>query len=574
MFERSFVINLPFKSDRLAQFQASVPAAFGSVSVWPAVHGDSVLHPDWWTAGRGAWGCYRSHLQILEHCYQTGVDSYVVFEDDAIFRPNADSLLVSFLDELPPDWEQIYLGGQLLHEGQHPPRKVSDNVFIPYNVNRTHCFAVHRRGYEKLYKHLHAAPFQNGEHIDHHAGRLHESGNLKLYCPGKWIVGQDAGPSNISGKTNPAHFWIDPEKTGRSDWLTEPTTCVFLEAPIEVAVELQLRGWHRGHWQNADRLDRGVCDAVASSDPREGLMQWYRTVAPEAVREGHTNVCLYHPELTWSSIESLPIPNVVRVTCQTVDEAIAIYDRHQAARASADNRTVRPKKNLIYHIWPKAGNGMWQWNVEQLLKRIELFDGVRTIGIVTGDAATDNMTDTLEAVQAAFAGVRIDNWLTCPNNPDLGEVVTFEKMLESLPHDANHITFYGHAKGVRHSGERNTKRWAETMYEICLDNESFIEAALRSHPITGPFKRGIGLNQDDWHYSGTFFWFRNADVFARNWRTIDQNYMGVEFWPRRLFNQTEGGSLFGHEAGFLYDDDAWNTHIQPWIEKWREVAGG
>jgi GR25 family glycosyltransferase involved in LPS biosynthesis len=151
-------------------------------------------------------------MQILEHCYQKGIESYVVFEDDAIFKQGFDELLTSFLAELPSDWEQVYLGGQLLHESQHPPDRISDHVYRPYNVNRTHCFAVHQRGYAKLYKHLNAAPFAHGHHIDHHLGLIHETKGINVYCPHKWIVGQDAGSSNISGRNNAATYWTDPEK--------------------------------------------------------------------------------------------------------------------------------------------------------------------------------------------------------------------------------------------------------------------------------------------------------------------------------------------------------------------------
>ena len=212
MFGKAFVINLPFKQDRLDTFLRNAPECLGKIEVWPAIHGETVLHPDWWTAGRGAWGCYRSHLQILEHCYNSGLESYIVFEDDALFRADFEILLKQLMAELPGDWEQLYLGGQLLHEQRHPPQRFTDHLLIPFNVNRTHCFAVHQRGYEKLYRHLNAVPFQNGEHIDHHLGRLHESRGLKIYCPAKWLVGQDGGPSNISGNTNAATFWIDPEK--------------------------------------------------------------------------------------------------------------------------------------------------------------------------------------------------------------------------------------------------------------------------------------------------------------------------------------------------------------------------
>lgn len=560
MFEKTFVINLPFKTERLEAFQRAVPRILGEVQVWPAVHGDSIQHPSWWKSGRGAWGCLRSHLQILEYCYQQKVESYLVCEDDSIFRPDFTEVFTKFMAELPGDWQQVYLGGQLLHEMQHPPRKVSDNVYVPHNVNRTHCFAVHQRGYEEIYKHLNE-PFRDCEHIDHHMGRLHETGAIKIYCPGKWIVGQDSGPSSISGNNNAATYWVDPEKLSDANraWQKRPIPAVFLEASIETAVELERRGWHRGKWQNEHRLDRGVCDAISAPDTKARLTEWHRIVTPEAVREGKTCVCLHHPSLHWDCVKQLECATFHRIVAANADEAesqLAAIERPETSQAFSEQR------HLIYHLWPRKGNGQWQWNVRQLLKRIEQFDGARTIAVATGEDA-----DLLVDVQREFDGARIDNWLEIPNDQNLWEVASFSKMMETLPQRSG-FTFYGHGKGVRHDGQYNTKKWAEAMYEICLDDPAFVEESLNQYAITGPFKRGDDSGM--WHYSGTFFWFRNKDVFSRDWRKIDNNHMGVEFWTRNVFGPHEGGSLFGHQAGWLYDDSEWDSHIQPWLDNWRK----
>ncbi len=352
MFAKSFVINLTFKTDRLQTFMASLPACFQGVEVWPAVHGDTVQHPDWWKSGRGAWGCYRSHLQILEKCYNEQVDSYIVFEDDAIFDPELVTRLDQFLKHLPADWEQIYLGGQLLHESQNPPRKVNDHVFIPFNVNRTHCFAVHRRGYEKLYKHLNAAPFVEHEHIDHHLGRLHETGSLKLYCPGKWLVGQAAGRSNISGNHNAATFWTHPERLSQEfrTWHSRVIPAVYLDAPFNVAMELDASGWHRGHWKNDQQLDRGVCRAAESATKEgfaEALKSWYAAVLPEAVREGKQCVCVYHPQVPWECVEAVPIDRAwQRIKADTATDArrqLAEWSSHAQSQESTSIVWSPPK---------------------------------------------------------------------------------------------------------------------------------------------------------------------------------------------------------------------------------------
>ncbi len=211
--EKSFVINLDHRRDRLTSFYGRLPNEFllGKPERWQAIQGDLVKHPDWWSAGNGAWGCYKSHLNILEHCLNNKIYSYAVFEDDAVFVDNFNSKLTDFMLNIP-DWGMVYLGGQLLKEFNHPPQKVNDFVYIPYNVNRTHAFMLKgKETMEIVYKFLHAVPFEDTFHIDHHLGLLHERQQFPLFVPNKWLVGQYEGSSNISGNFNGTQFFSDPE---------------------------------------------------------------------------------------------------------------------------------------------------------------------------------------------------------------------------------------------------------------------------------------------------------------------------------------------------------------------------
>lgn len=569
MFAKVFVINLPFKSDRLKVFRKNYPDSLPDFEVWPAVHGDSIRHPNWWVSGAGAWGCYRSHLQILEWCYQNNIESYLVFEDDAIFIQNFDGHFAEFATELPPDWEMIYLGGQLLHEAKHPPRKISDCIYIPYNVNRTHCFAIHSRGYEKVYKHL-CDQMRPREHIDHHLGRLHESGNLKIYCSGKWLVGQDGGPSNISAQHNAATFWIDPEKLAIDNrtWLERIIPAVYLEASIETAVELERRGWHRGHWQNEERLDRGVCNAIASSDIKGGLTGWYAAVSPEAVREGKNCVCLHHPSLSYNVVRDLTCAKFIHIQAETADEAEAKLRAEMSSTSDIEKENENKKKrNLVYHIWPKKGNGTWLWNVEQLLKRIDQFDGIRSIAV-----AIDENSDSLEDVKAAFGEVRIDNWIEVKNSVSDGEATTFNLLLDTIRADDDSITFRGHAKGVRYDNPEETRDWSSMMYEVCLDNENYVDAMLENYPCCGPFVvESDWPNHGRWHFSGAFYWFRTSELMREKSKVGNEGYWLAELWPQIMWERPQAGVLFGQTCARLYDKPELQR-MKEWLAGWRQAS--
>ena len=228
----------------------------------------------------------------------------------------------------------------------------------------------------------------------------------------------------------------------------------------------------------------------------------------------------------------------------------------------------------MYHIWPHSRSDNWRWNITQLRQRMHLFDGTRSIGVVT-----DPDTATLADVQAEFCDTRIDNWFESANQPLigepgnvmsddgacalLGEGLTFIPLLHTLPRDENDVTFYGHARGARYAPgdghfERH-RRWSNMLYRGNLDDWPRVLTALTNQPMAGLFKRyeDFDLKRNwHWHYSGTFFWFRNADVFrSPDWpRLFPAMYGQVEAWPANMFRADEVACLFGDGAQHLYQE--------------------
>ena len=121
--------------------------------------------------------------------------------------------------------------------------------------------------------------------------------------------------------------------------------------------------------------------------------------------------------------------------------------------------------------------------------------------------------------------------------------------------DANEITFYGHAKGVKY--EPNIplpiRRWSEVQYQVVLDDWLTIREQLQRYAMTGPFKRYGRFNPHhnlaDWHYSGTYFWMRHSHLFARDYQNIPQFYGGVETWPGTVFRKEETACVFVDDLG-------------------------
>lgn len=329
--ERAFVISLPFRQDRLTNFRGLTEGlqSIPKVEVWNAVHGDTCQPPENWVAGAGAWGCYRSHLAILEYCLNNHVGSYVVFEDDAQFRPGFDLALEKFASSIPDDWQQAYLGGQLLHTHTHPTVKINSNVYRPYNVNRTHCFAVSRDGMLPIYQHICNLPFVAKEHIDHHLGRWHEDQRNAVYVPPRWLVGQMGFSSNVSGKVEAVEFFADPVETALNHRLYEDPLCVVFRGPRQL-LQSARNYLHQGNSLDAAGCDVTLSQAAKYADPTPEIDRWYGWIRGEIVRSNSKAIpCLFHPRITDEMLEKCSFRTVV-LSPSKLEEIIEFHDQIQS----------------------------------------------------------------------------------------------------------------------------------------------------------------------------------------------------------------------------------------------------
>lgn len=217
IFDAVYVINCAHRPDRLERVSNHLVEQglvdIEKVTFYPAVIGDWVTCPSDWKTGNGAWGCFRSHQRIMEDVMhqrderlQLVIKKLLILEDDVFFLENALENINRFMEVVPDDWGQIYLGGQ--HQVKPEPTKV-EGVIVGRSVNRTHAYAIHERHIHRVYRHICYATDYRGtyKHIDHQLELAHQRRDWPVYCPEKWFCGQEAGSSNVSGKTLDRMTW-------------------------------------------------------------------------------------------------------------------------------------------------------------------------------------------------------------------------------------------------------------------------------------------------------------------------------------------------------------------------------
>jgi len=246
------------------------------------------------------------------------------------------------------------------------------------------------------------------------------------------------------------------------------------------------------------------------------------------------------------------------------------------------------RKNLIYHIYPLTKTRwVWQWNLDQILQRIDLFNGRKIVGIVY-----DEKTDPPEMVKEYLSGHGFEfvvekNHVGKTKSKCLGENVTAVKMMSMVRSFEHEVTFRAHAKGVTkvfgkdtvcsedslgtvsHRGE-TVKDWTEIMYATCLDDWPTVKEHLEEFAMTGPFRRNSRVGGSHWFFSGSFYWFEHTRFYQRNWEGIEPKRHGVESLPGLLFNSSEVGCLHGDNAGSLYHDRYMQNKAWPEFQKWKE----
>jgi len=236
----------------------------------------------------------------------------------------------------------------------------------------------------------------------------------------------------------------------------------------------------------------------------------------------------------------------------------------EGPKSKIQNPPVATTRHLLYHVYAPPGSDVWRKNVRQLVRRIELFNGRRCVAIATGPGLVSPAE-----VRAAFREGRAPSpaereieFLEIPNSPCLRERATFEALMERVAStEPGGATFYAHAKGGATIGDATgVMFWRNLMYRALLDDFERVRAALAGAPIVGTHRLGFrvvypdALASSDWHFSGAFFWFRNADVFGRDWRSaLAPSGWGVEAWPGRLFPISQSRCLTMEDPVNPYD---------------------
>jgi GR25 family glycosyltransferase involved in LPS biosynthesis len=138
-FPYKVCINLDRRPDRWRQMRLKFERhGIQTVRRFPALDGDGLEIPSHWRHTTGAYGCLRSHLEVVSEARRLGASGVFIFEDDVVFDHQFRKKFSARVKELPADWDMLYLGA--LHKDE--PIKVSENIARITEAYSTYAYAL------------------------------------------------------------------------------------------------------------------------------------------------------------------------------------------------------------------------------------------------------------------------------------------------------------------------------------------------------------------------------------------------------------------------------------------------
>ncbi len=146
-FPHKVCINLEKRRDRWERMCARFSEhGIEGVERFPALDGRELTPPDGWAASRGAYGCLRSHLAVVEHARRENWPSVLIFEDDAVLDPQFGIKFPGFVEQLPAGWDMLLFGG--IH--YLPLIRVAQNVIKIDHSLSTYAYAMRHTVYDRF----------------------------------------------------------------------------------------------------------------------------------------------------------------------------------------------------------------------------------------------------------------------------------------------------------------------------------------------------------------------------------------------------------------------------------------
>jgi GR25 family glycosyltransferase involved in LPS biosynthesis len=148
-FEKIYYINLERRKDRNQECIDELKKYNIIAERFDAVDAN-LLDRNNWTHSMGNLGCVNSHLNIIKKAKENKYKNILILEDDVVFDVDMEENFKKYYNQVPENWDILYLSGNHnQHEG-YTLEMVSENVGRCHLTYTTHSFVVRESMYDTI----------------------------------------------------------------------------------------------------------------------------------------------------------------------------------------------------------------------------------------------------------------------------------------------------------------------------------------------------------------------------------------------------------------------------------------
>jgi glycosyl transferase family 25 len=176
IFPYAVCINLDRRTERWQQMRREFARHdIHSVRRFPAIDGEAIEVPENWAHTRGAYGCLRSHVEVVREARAQGVERALILEDDVAFDDDLARKFAAGMADLPGDWDMLFFGA--LHKEE--PIRITENVVRITRANSTFACALRDTVFDAFIE----LNSNTHEVLDHNSFVLQQQFNCYCFMP-------------------------------------------------------------------------------------------------------------------------------------------------------------------------------------------------------------------------------------------------------------------------------------------------------------------------------------------------------------------------------------------------------
>jgi len=144
-FNGAYCINLFSRMDKWAECLKEFDKHGLCVEWHNGVDGEKIIYQG--DLKKGVVGCFMSHKNLITEARDSGLETILILEDDVAFDDNLNEKFNEWINEVPNDWDMLYLGG---NHNVREVTKCDDHLMRATNTQTTHAYAIKNTIYDMI----------------------------------------------------------------------------------------------------------------------------------------------------------------------------------------------------------------------------------------------------------------------------------------------------------------------------------------------------------------------------------------------------------------------------------------